>query len=178
VDDAAPVAAFAATAFRDTYAAGSRSEDVEAHVAGYMTPPAFAADLADPAVTLTVLEEVDGSVAGYVQLRAGGRPEPDAELDPGVWPVDRPTVEVARLYVAPRWHGRGVAAVLVGEAFAAATRAGGVAWLAVYEANPRAIAFYRKAGMRVAGTQGFDMGSERQRDWVMVWPAERPAGAR
>jgi hypothetical protein len=34
------------------------------------------------------------------------------------------------------------------------------------------VAFYRKRGLVVAGTQTFDLGRDRQLDWVMAW---RPA---
>lgn len=41
-------------------------------------------------------------------------------------------------------------------------------WLAVWEKNPRAIAFYEKNGFRAVGDQPFQVGSDTQRDIVMV----------
>jgi ribosomal protein S18 acetylase RimI-like enzyme len=172
VDDAPAVAAFAARAFRDTYGAESGTDDVEAYVRDHLTPTAFSAELADQGAVVLVAESDHGQLAGYVQLRAGQRPEsPDldlAVLPPGAFPI-----EVARLYVDRPWHGRGVAAALLGQAVAAANALpDACVWLSVYQRNPRAVAFYRKRGLVVAGTQTFDLGRDRQLDWVMAW---RPA---
>ena len=40
--------------------------------------------------------------------------------------------------------------------------------LAVWENNPRAIAFYRKCGFTVTGAQPFVLGTEVQTDYVMT----------
>ncbi len=40
-------------------------------------------------------------------------------------------------------------------------------WLGVWEHNPKAMAFYKKFGFEVVGTQAFMLGNERQRDLVM-----------
>ena len=40
-------------------------------------------------------------------------------------------------------------------------------WLAVWQRNPRAIAFYRKYGFRDVGTHFFVVGSDHQTDRVM-----------
>jgi ribosomal protein S18 acetylase RimI-like enzyme len=41
-------------------------------------------------------------------------------------------------------------------------------WLSTWEQNPRAIAFYTKAGFTDAGSADFFVGSDRQRDRVLV----------
>ena len=41
-------------------------------------------------------------------------------------------------------------------------------YLAVWERNARAIAFYRKAGFRDVGSQPFQLGADVQNDRVMV----------
>ena len=43
-----------------------------------------------------------------------------------------------------------------------------VLWLAVWEVNDRAIAFYHKCGFRIIGRQGFPIGHEVQTDHVMA----------
>jgi hypothetical protein len=52
-------------------------------------------------------------------------------------------------------------------------RGSDVAWLGVWERNPRAMAFYRKLGFVEAGSQVFQLGTDPQRDVVMA----RPVGA-
>ncbi|NUO82171.1 hypothetical protein HUU05_19035 [candidate division KSB1 bacterium] len=41
-------------------------------------------------------------------------------------------------------------------------------WLGVWERNAAAIAFYRKAGFVEVGTQTFQLGEDRQRDFLMA----------
>jgi len=172
--DVARLTAFAARAFRETYASICRTEDVEAHVAEHLTTDAVDATLADPAITVTIAELADGAgatgIAGYVQLRAGGMPGSAARLDPALFPPGARTLEVARLYVDPAYHGRGVAHTLMAHARAEAAGAGALLWLSAFTRSPRAIAFYRKIGMTPAGTQTFIMGEDAQEDWVMVDP--------
>lgn len=173
-EDAHAVADFAVRVFRETYdcqhGGASRTEDVEAYLAEYLTRETIARDLADPAVTIVVAETPEGALAGYVQLRAGSRPEPGARVDPARIPGDAPTMEIARMYVDQRWHGRGVAAPLFRSALDLARESAAVTWLCVFRLNARAVAFYEKQGLRVAGTQTFVMGEERQEDWLMASP--------
>ena len=159
---------FAARVFRDTYVSTCRPQDVDAHIAKYLTADAVAATLADPRVAVTLAELADGTVVGYVQLRADGLPEPNSRLDPGLFPPDARTLEVGRLYVDPAFHGQGIAHALMSHAREEAARRGALLWLGVFKSNPRAVAFYRKIGMTPAGTQTFVMGDDPQEDWVMV----------
>ena len=195
-EDAAPLAAFAAHAFRVTYAppAGdSDPADVAAYVDAHFSPTLLGAELADPDVRV-LLAESGGALVGYAQLRRGSRPDDAPDFAP--LPVDgdppapsmpphrrrrseaaapdaaAPAVtELSRLYVAPAHHGAGVAAALLdaARAEARAWRADRL-WLAVYQRNPRAIAFYAKHGARRFATATFRMGAELQHDWLLVLP--------
>lgn len=169
--DAAPLAAFAAACFRATYGpaadpragGGSQAADVDTYVDGHLGASHVAADLAAAdAVTLLAEDRDTGALAGYAQLRV---PSPA----PAGAPAAEPAAELARLYVALAWQGRGVAAALLDAVQREAARAGArVLWLAVYQRNARAVAFYRRHGFTVAGVATFQMGGEVQDDWVMV----------
>jgi ribosomal protein S18 acetylase RimI-like enzyme len=166
--DAAPLAAFAAAAFHDTYGPTSRAADVAAYVDAHFAPALQHAELADPATT-TWLAEHAGAVIGYAQLRR--RPGwPDAAR----WdhaPPAAPHVELARLYVDRAWHGRGLGARLLAAVAAAAADAGAATlWLCAWQGNARAVAFYRRLGFVPVGTATFAMGDEVQHDWVMARP--------
>ncbi len=176
-DDAPALTAFALRTFTTTYACGgagdvaaSRPEDVAAYAGAHFTPARQRAELVDPALVTLVAEVVGASApawAGYAQLRL--RPAADAPTPPPcAGPHPR---ELARLYVDPAWQGRGVAGALM-DAVERRVRAepGGAdpLWLATYQANARAVAFYRRRGFVVAGEATFTMGAERQRDWLMV----------
>jgi ribosomal protein S18 acetylase RimI-like enzyme len=52
-----------------------------------------------------------------------------------------------------------------------AARGADVAWLGVWEHNPRAIAFYRKWGFVEVGEHTFPVGDDPQRDLVLCRPA-------
>ncbi|GJG86704.1 hypothetical protein tb265_18850 [Gemmatimonadetes bacterium T265] len=182
-DDADALTAFAARAFTGTYARGgsgvtatSRPEDVAAYVAERFTPERQRAELADVDLVTLVAEVPTMEVptggaaewAGYAQLRrrpSAAAPTPSACA--GAHPR-----ELARLYVAPAWHGRGVAGMLMDAVQVRASAEPGGAdplWLAVAQANVRAVAFYRRCGFVVAGATTFTMGAECQDDWLMVW---------
>jgi len=49
-----------------------------------------------------------------------------------------------------------------------------VAWLGVWERNPKAIAFYRKFAFQEVGEHVFQLGNDAQRDLVMVRTLVRP----
>jgi diamine N-acetyltransferase len=156
--DAPWLAALAERTFRETYTAHNTAEDMELYVAGHFGPDRQADELRDPATTTLVAEE-RGQPAGYVQLGRGPAPANVAGPDP---------MEVVRFYVDRPWHGRGVAQRLMAAAADAARAAGArTLWLGVWERNERAIAFYRKCGFHVVGTQLFVFGSDRQQDLVL-----------
>jgi ribosomal protein S18 acetylase RimI-like enzyme len=68
-----------------------------------------------------------------------------------------------------RWHGQGIAGALMAETLARARRLGRrTIYLAVWERNARAIAFYRKVGFLEVGAQPFQLGKDIQTDQVMM----------
>ncbi len=164
--DAARLAELAARTFAETYAAYNDPDDMAAHLAAKYGEARQAEELADPAATY-LLAELDGRLVGFAYVIADRSPR-------GI-PMDAP-VELVRFYVVSDWHGRGVAQHLMDACVAEARRRGGrTLWLAVWQENPRAIAFYRKAGFRLAGTTTFHLGSQVQDDDVMAMTLE-PAG--
>ncbi|MBK7331222.1 MAG: GNAT family N-acetyltransferase [Betaproteobacteria bacterium] len=80
-------------------------------------------------------------------------------------------IELQRFCVDRPAHGTGVAQTLMAAARRAAREFGGEhLWLGVWERNPRAIAFYAKAGFRDVGSTVFQVGPDRQTDRVLVAP--------
>ncbi len=118
-------------------------------------------EIADPD-TVTLLGEQHGTLVGYAQLRWRKGPS---------WVVAQQPGEIHRLYVLSDAHGLGVAHDLMYGCIDEMTRRGSdVAWLGVWEANPRAIAFYRKFHFVEVGEHVFLLGKDRQRDIIMVRP--------
>jgi ribosomal protein S18 acetylase RimI-like enzyme len=109
---------------------------------------------------VTTVAEADGAMIGFSQLRPSHAHSSVA--------AERPA-ELNRIYVVSEWHGRGVARELLQHALDTASRAGcDRLWLGVWEHNKRAIAFYRKCGFEIVGSQAFMLGQDRQRDLVMA----------
>ena len=158
VADAALLASLAATAFSDTFAVDNTPENMARYIAGAFSESIQRAELED-ARNVVYLAERDGAPAGSVMLREG--PAPAC--------VDSPNaLEIARLYSAKRYIGAGVGSALMEMSLRHAAEAGrAVVWLAVWERNPRAIAFYERWGFRDVGVQTFQLGDDLQTDRVM-----------
>lgn len=169
--DAAALAALAEATFRDAFAGDNTAGDVDAHCARHYGQRRQLEEIRDPAMATFVAESA-GRLVGFGQLRAGHAPACVRVA---------PAREVQRLYVDRDWHGKGVAQALMAAMLALARGQGaGAAWLGVWERNPRAIAFYRKMGFEPVGEHVFTVGSDPQRDLVLLkalaGSAPRPAG--
>lgn len=160
-DDASALATFAARTFRETFEADNTAEDMTLYLAANYSPERQGAEIGDPGI-ITLLA-VDGRrLAGYSQLHGG--PAPEVVTDPAA-------MEIRRFYVDRNWQGRGVAqALMVASLEAAMERGARTVWLAVWERNLRAQAFYRKCGFEDCGAKDFMLGRDRQTDRVMVRP--------
>lgn len=159
VADAESLAGLGRQTFSDTFAPDNSPEDLALHLERAFTPSQQARELADPAVR-TLLLHVGPTMAAYAQLRIGPAPECVASALP---------IELWRFYVAKDWHGQGIAQALMQRVVAEARelRADAI-WLGVWERNPRAIAFYGKAGFVDVGSHVFLLGNDAQTDRIMV----------
>jgi ribosomal protein S18 acetylase RimI-like enzyme len=158
-DDAAAVAAFGERSFRESFGADNRPEDMDAYCAATYAVERQRREMAAPE-RVTLLAEMEGRRAGYAQLRDRPAPSCVTGADP---------IEILRFYVDRRWHGQGIARTLMAETLARARALGRrTVYLAVWERNARAIAFYRKVGFREVGAQPFQLGKDVQTDQVMV----------
>lgn len=159
IEDAEALAAFAERTFRAAFGADNSPEDMDAYCAAAFTPEVQRTLLADARIDTLVAEDDNGGWMAYAQLRPGAPPDHPCEAPIELW----------RFYVDPAHHGRGVAQRLM-EAVIAAARArhAKTVWLGVWERNPRAQAFYRKAGFTDVGAHTFVLGRDVQTDRVMV----------
>ena len=156
--DAGALAVLAEQTFRETFGMANSQEDMDTHCAANFGNALQLAEIGDPDWTTLVAEDA-GSLIGYGQLRWSPAPACVAGARP---------VEVYRLYVDSRWHGRGIASMLMSALLQQANEGDAdTVWLGVWESNPRAIAYYRKSGFREVGEHRFMLGSDPQRDMVM-----------
>jgi diamine N-acetyltransferase len=162
--DAPALAAFARRTFEDAYR-GVMVPDLMARVLrDQFGPERQAAEIAAPGAAW-VIADVDQTLAGYAYLRNGRVPEVGGE--------PRNPVELARFYVDGVWHGRGVARALMDATVRQARQMGGRnLWLAVWQRNPRAIAFYRKYGFRTVGVCSWEQTPGALEDDLMLLELE------
>jgi diamine N-acetyltransferase len=159
--DALPLSRLAEATFRETFSAENAPEDMELHCRRSYGEPVQAGEIADP-MRHTLLAERDGHLVGFAQLRWGSAPACVGGQAPG---------EIQRIYVARDWQGKGIAQELMAACLEALrARGSDVAWLGVWERNPRAMAFYRRIGFVERGAHVFPLGNDPQRDILMARP--------
>jgi ribosomal protein S18 acetylase RimI-like enzyme len=159
--DAARLAEFGARTFFDAFAAENTAENMALYLARTYGAPQQAAEIANPAMA-TIIAESQGRLAAFAQLREGPAPQPVRVGAP---------IELLRFYVDRPWHGLGLARDLLRAVDGEAARRGAATiWLAVWERNERAKAFYRKCGFVDVGTKVFMLGNDPQCDRVMARP--------
>lgn len=157
--DAAMLAGFAARSFDDTFAIHNSEADMRAYLAATFSPAIQRAEIeAEKAETLLIETGTPPLCAGFAQI---GFDAPSPFV-----PASAP-VEIKRFYVDRDHHGAGVAAVLMAEILRRAGT-GATIWLGVWEHNARAIRFYARHGFVAVGEQSFILGSDVQRDIVMM----------
>jgi ribosomal protein S18 acetylase RimI-like enzyme len=157
--DAALVAALAERTFREAFSAQNPPDEMDRHCREHFGEAIQMEEIV-AADRLTLLLEPQGRPAGFAQLRWAEPPGCVAGAAPG---------EVQRFYLLQEFHGTGVAAKLMAACLAVLRERGSdVAWLGVWEENPRAIAFYRKEGFTEVGRKVFMVGTDPQRDLVMA----------
>lgn len=158
-NDAKALSEMAEATFRATFGAMNTAEHMDHHCRVSYGEQIQAAEIIDPGMVTLVIED-EGRLIGYAQLRRGRAPDCVSAKRP---------VEIQRLYVVGEWHGKGMAQELMNACIEQIGQYEADAlWLGVWEHNPRAISFYRKAGFVEAGDHIFPLGGDPQRDIVMV----------
>lgn len=158
-DDGAALVALARRSFFEAYCETDDHGVIDEYCTRNFTRERFASILADPRSRVLLADDGAGGLAGYAQLADSAPPGCVRGAHP---------IELVRLYLAREWIGRGLGAALMLKSIDEARRLGGrTLWLGVYERNERAMAFYTRFGMRVAGTKPWEWGGEIFQDPVM-----------
>ena len=159
-DDARLLAQLGARLFEQAFAGANDAENIRLYLAGAFSVEQQGAELADGDRATWIAEDAGKAAIGYVTLRNRSPAKGTSAVAPA---------EVQRLYVDRAWHGQHVGKALM-EACTAQAKAWhcDVIWLAVWEENARAIAFYGKMGFAEVGAQTFMLGRDAQRDVVMA----------
>jgi ribosomal protein S18 acetylase RimI-like enzyme len=164
--DAGPLSTLAERTFRAAFGAANAAADMDLHCARAYGREVQAGEIANRGLVTLVAEEA-GELLAYAQLRLGPPP-------PSVTATR--ALEILRFYVDEPWHGTGLAqALMTAIVERAAASDCDALWLGVWEHNPRAIRFYGRQGFVEVGEQPFVLGSDPQRDLVMMRILEHEA---
>ena len=158
-NDAPALATLARRTFTDAFAADNSPEDLAEFLDATYSTAIQASELADPALSYFVADE-GGDLLGFGLLRTGTA---------SAFVADPTAIELQRIYVDRSHHGTGLAQTLMATLIIEATRRGaGALFLGVFERNAKALRFYAAQGFREVGAQTFVVGSDPQRDLVLV----------
>ena len=158
--DAAALAEFAERVFDEVFSEGNDEGDMASYLNEAFSPDIQRAEIqTSGAIVLLAIDPASSEIAGYLHIA----------------PADRPAcvsgdaaVELKRLYVEPRLHGKRIGKRLLDEGLARAKAAGAkTVWLGVWERNFKAQGFYTREGFTRVGEHPFVLGSDVQTDWIM-----------
>jgi diamine N-acetyltransferase len=159
-DDAAKLALIGPASFLESFADDHSGDDMIAHFAAYHSVPFYEAALADPDITLWLVEEAVGAPIGYAMVGPATLPGTGAD-----------DIELRRIYILSRWHGTGLGRALFETVLThAEMKHAKRLVLAVYTKNAKAQRFYERQGFVVTGPTCFTVGKTSYDDLVMVRP--------
>ena len=160
-DDAAALALVGAATFLETFAGVLDGADIVEHCRVQHAHEVYARWLADPAAAIWLaVADPGGAAVGFAVLAPSDLPVVDPR--PG-------DLELKRIYLLRRFQGTGTGAGLMRAAMGEARRRHATRLLlGVYDGNPRALAFYDKAGFTIIGERHFHVGHHDYHDHVLA----------
>jgi len=155
--DAAALSAIGRATFSEAFGELYPPQDLEAFLAGAYELDKTRAYLADSRCAAW-LAEIDGAAVGHALVGPCALPHP--EVTPGCG-------ELKRLYVLSPWRG-GLGSRLMDAALEWLERDGPRRlWIGVWSGNLAAQRFYRRLGFEKVGEYAFEVGSIRDREFIM-----------
>lgn len=148
--DAELIADLSRQTFFDTFAAENSKEDMALFLDTQFTREALIEEVTVPG-NIFYLAYAAGEAAGYMRLREEAQ-----------------KIEIARLYAATKFIGKGAGKVLMQTAIdLARQQQKKYIYLGVWEKNSRAIKFYKQWGFEKISMHTFVLGTDVQQDWLM-----------
>jgi len=164
--DSPALATFAAEVF-PLGCPGTAPEDLAAYIAAALTPERFTALIADPNIIVLLAEASGDQQRRIVAYMVIARRSPHSMVDAAA------PAELRKLYLHPAAHGTGLSSALMHCALSILNAEGPrPIWLSTFSENSRAIAFYKKWGFEVIGETTFLVGSDPQKDVLLLRPAQ------
>jgi len=158
VADAQLLSDLGARTFYDTFVSANTPEDMTLYLAKNFNRDQLERELKEEGSTF-LIAQLGSSPVGYARMRKPEEPEGLNESN---------QIEIERIYSVKEYLGKAVGKSLMEACLNIAKQEGHkVAWLGVWEHNPRAISFYQKWGFEKFGTHPFLLGKDLQTDILM-----------
>ena len=158
-NDAELIADLSRKTFYETFGYVNTKENMDKFMKEQFTREKLIKEVSEPGNTFLLAFDADLPV-GYVRMREGKK-FPEFE--------EKDSIEIARIYAVNTYIGTGVGQQLMRQCiFIAKELKKEIIWLAVWEKNPRAIAFYTKWGFQKFGNHDFLLGNDLQKDWLLM----------
>ncbi len=144
--------------FEETFSESNSKENMEKYLREGFSEEKLLDELADE--NSEFYFAIDGvDIIGYLKINFGNA---QTELK------DNKGLEIERIYVLSKYHGKKVGQLLYDHAIEIATKSlAKYVWLGVWEENPRAINFYKKNGFVEFDKHIFVLGDDEQTDIMM-----------
>lgn len=144
--------------FYETFASGNTEENMNKYLDEAFSVAKLTTELNDKNAEF-YFATLDNDVIGYLKINFG---QSQTELQ------DDKAVEIERIYVLKKFHGKNVGQLLYDKAVSIARQKNAdYVWLGVWEENPRAINFYKKNGFVEFDKHIFKLGNDEQTDIMM-----------
>ncbi len=157
-EDEALLASLGARSFCQAYEKIWPPDDLQAYTDRAFSPAQIRAELADPNATFLLAFAGDQAV-GYAKLVRNHKPSSLTGSN---------AIQIGRFYLLQGFTGRGLGNQLMDQCLSVAQNEGfETVWLAVWELNPKAIAFYQRHDFQVCGTYPFTWGDQEDADLLM-----------
>lgn len=144
--------------FTQTFSAQNTEENLRIYLEKEFTTQKLRAELIDKNSEF-YFAEFEGETIGYLKVNLENS---QTEIR------DDKSLEIERIYVVKKFHGKKVGQILYEKAIAIATnKMLEYVWLGVWEKNLRAIRFYEKNGFVTFDKHLFKLGNDEQTDIMM-----------
>jgi ribosomal protein S18 acetylase RimI-like enzyme len=158
VSDLDALLQFSKTTFYEFFAHLNDPVQFEAYVAKAFLPEKILSELTNRDSSFYFAID-DDELAGYIKLNI---------LNAQNEFKDENGLEVERIYVSGRRHGKGIGKLLLELAIEQARELQKeFVWLGVWEHNHKALGFYKSQGFELCGSHDFMLGDDRQTDLLM-----------
>ncbi|MBU2997406.1 GNAT family N-acetyltransferase [Cellulophaga baltica] len=144
--------------FKETFSSMNSEKNMKDYIEYSFSTKKIKKELSNPKSEF-YLAKYKEEIIGYLKLNFE---EAQTEIK------DKNSVEIERIYVLSKFHGKKVGQLLYNKALAIAKhKMASYIWLGVWEENQRAIRFYQKNDFIVFDTHNFKLGDEVQTDFMM-----------